>query len=1628
MRNGLIKILILILWLTTLKLCEAAIEPQHEFEKPGYNPGHAYDGIIPEETIDLFSGGLQISQRDIPAQNITGFDAFSKLLTRTYSSKIYRQVISPSCTPFGNLVEDDSIGLGWSLHFGRLWEPGTANPALELPDGSRHLFYADTVIPTRKISKSMWILEQGSNFYDACSPGPEQVCLRFPTSTTYTDTRGGPPGRLVSHASDWYLYHPSGYASAVKTTFSYEKFSGLIRPTQVTRACSSALITFIYSGAALDKIQYVFQGLTRIYDYTVITQGSVKLLDSVKSPEGKTYKYIYDSTTKELTRITISSDSTIGDSDDLDIDYTYQSQTFYVNPLFIDNACGRVVSSKKVTFADGSNDTWTYQIVTNSSSHITTVTDPRGNKRVVQFQGYGGIGNAVWKVGSILRDESFQGCCTSIVAQESTYLPGLVSSVSDPEAHDLDQMKIPLQTQSKTIHSQTGQDASVIISGHDRYGNPALKTEENFDHTTLRKTSYKYAHSDGLNGDDTTLEDKNFIRAVSEEKVLNPSNQVVNELDYTYFNSVGSSSFGLLNTSTLSNNEAGVGNVVKNFSFDSNRQLSQISEQMESGARTTSYVVQCGLVTDVNDSLTSTAGLIFDASVDTQKEVYTNTANANAFLTSYSYDDDKRLTFVDPPSGDSISILYNDSTKIVTILQGTASTTEIYDEYGRLKERQVKLTGVDSSRQTFSYDEIGNVIQESEKALNSTPVFNVSKTYDALNRVTSVSTVDGVTNYLYTGPDVKVQVNSELGVLTTEYIYDAANRLTKVKEPNGTITTYQYDEMDRLIRVDQPTQVRRFFYSSRGKLTSEIHPESGTTSYTYFRLGQMKSKTRQSMGAIQYTYDIRDRLKIINYPSDSDITFYYDGASVPGFTSQTYTNKKSHLTGMSDAAGTSTTIWPSFSSLDQTLKRDLYLNGITGAISLQYTYDSRGNLDSIQYPSGQTILIPRNDGNAISEITRTFSGLPDKDLLSSVSYNAVLLPKSLAYGNGMTVSISSDPRNRPDILQATVASLTKLSLDYRYNQRGLIDQIGTSQNGSAAQNRVLSYDNLGRIKTFQHSTSTLTYSYDNLGNLLSKSAPLGGSYNYVNNQITTISYSPPGSQLEVSPNGKRLEYDNDNRVKRVYDPAAPNVTDFRYIYDGHGNRIISQNFNIPEETKYFLYDEQGTLLSEISKYSSASFAVDKDYVNGPTGTVATIRYDQAPRKITAYNVTGSARVRIHWKDFYNTCRIAGVRIYGSTSSSGPFDLLNPSCPNTSYFYDDVNVQPGVQYFYKLRTVYTDGSESPDSVIVAHTYSTSAINQDGPFNNYTSAPIYYQVNDHLGTARIITNESGAVTGSFEYYPFGEVKSESGCLGGNERFTGKLLDQESGLQYFGARYLSNTLIRFVSVDPSALSFTPENPQSWNRYTYSLNNPVTKLDPNGEAAADVYEWFAGGAARLSAESSSSGSVTVDFLGNTVADLGLGLVSPLNIGTATGSAISEYGGVGDADANLRIAAAAAGDTGNAILTGLGLYGSVSGFLPKSGPYSHIPDHPSVGPGKDFTASQKGKFYAANRAKNSGAIRSDKSGKEVTRGKRHTKGVTPPESEAQVDHIVPKSKGGTNSGKNAQILSRKENLDKKNN
>ena len=97
------------------------------------------------------------------------------------------------------------------------------------------------------------------------------------------------------------------------------------------------------------------------------------------------------------------------------------------------------------------------------------------------------------------------------------------------------------------------------------------------------------------------------------------------------------------------------------------------------------------------------------------------------------------------------------------------------------------------------------------------------------------------------------------------------------------------------------------------------------------------------------------------------------------------------------------------------------------------------------------------------------------------------------------------------------------------------------------------------------------------------------------------------------------------------------------------------------------------------------------------------------------------------------------------------------------------------------------------------------------------------------------------------------------------------------------------------------------------------------------------------------------------------------------------------------------------------------------AGDYSNLKDSKYVGEGKKFTKAQKRQIIQENMRRNGGKIKSDMSGKELVPATQIKLNVTPDPLEVQIDHIKPRSSGGSNSYSNAQVLSREENIFKSN-
>ena len=175
-------------------------------------------------------------------------------------------------------------------------------------------------------------------------------------------------------------------------------------------------------------------------------------------------------------------------------------------------------------------------------------------------------------------------------------------------------------------------------------------------------------------------------------------------------------------------------------------------------------------------------------------------------------------------------------------------------------------------------------------------------------------------------------------------------------------------------------------------------------------------------------------------------------------------------------------------------------------------------------------------------------------------------------------------------------------------------------------------------------------------------------------------------------------------------------------------------------------------------------------------------------------------------------------------------------PDQNYFYDGAGLRvkkvasgTTTRYIFSGTKVIAEYTGTTPTLSKEYIYAGSQLL--ATLSN-TGIPTYHHP-DHL-SARVNTDSAGAVAGQQGHYPFGESWYSINTTT-KWQFTTYERDSESGLDYAMFRYDSTRLGRFATPDP--LAGTIWNPQSLNRYSYVLNDPVNLVDPLG---LDFDEWF--------------------------------------------------------------------------------------------------------------------------------------------------------------------------------------------
>jgi RHS repeat-associated protein len=292
-----------------------------------------------------------------------------------------------------------------------------------------------------------------------------------------------------------------------------------------------------------------------------------------------------------------------------------------------------------------------------------------------------------------------------------------------------------------------------------------------------------------------------------------------------------------------------------------------------------------------------------------------------------------------------------------------------------------------------------------------------------------------------------------------------------------------------------------------------------------------------------------------------------------------------------------------------------------------------------------------------------------------------------------------------------------------------------------------------------------------------------------------------------------FDYDDAGNIKKIGTTV--------YMYDSE-SRLKSEN--VGTQTQQALtYDGFGNILSITE--GSTSFTVGSDGASNRADVQSTAPNYLYGTYDGAGNMTSLA-ARTYTYDALNVMTKSTTdasRAYVYNANDERIGTINLTAPNGTEVSSQWTIRdPGGQV---LRRFWKLGSE--------WRWMQDYIYRDGKMlaseANDQFKTLHYHL-DHLGTPRLITGNGGVEVARHTYYPFGEeAPGTTPHVAEPKKFTGHERDS-GGLDYMHARFYDYSMGRFLSVDPIPNSVGLDAPQSWNRYSYALNNPVGNIDPDG------------------------------------------------------------------------------------------------------------------------------------------------------------------------------------------------------
>jgi RHS repeat-associated protein len=826
------------------------------------------------------------------------------------------------------------------------------------------------------------------------------------------------------------------------------------------------------------------------------------------------------------------------------------------------------------------------------------------------------------------------------------------------------------------------------------------------------------------------------------------------------------------------------------------------------------------------------------------------------------------------------------------------------------------------------------------------------------------------------------------GVKTALKFDDSLDRITEATKGVGlsaveTRTRFVYSDASRTITT----------YRSLDTLTDDAL----SSAITYDGLGRT-TQTRKSDGQgtiyVDMQYDDFHRVKQQTSPYRNGDTVYWNSTTFDGLgrtltqtapgsatTSYTYTD---NLTRITDPAS----IWRE-STLDGA-GRLVSVKEATGDIT-SYTYNALDNLLAVSQGS-QSRSFSYDSAGALVQATNPESGT------FGHYYDAAGNIAQTALPQGGTVTYTYDEIDRPRT--TTYSSSDTPDLDFTWDTSAKMRlHTARAQDDSAAlvsQTTFTSYDPLGRVLASSHQivgaadSFNFTYSYDLAGNLKVETYPSGRAVNthYTNgllisaltgtkggtlkNYLTGLSYTPFGALTQVTLGNnliERTDYLNglpQLRQIRLGDSGSATLRgDWQFRYCNYGaspffradscstnnGNVLGQIHTISGASfnQTYNYDSLSRLCSVRETASTIplgprtcgdhgspisgetwyqAFAHDR-YGNMATPTDPNVNvHPLTVRNLSDFNAANNRLTTLTGIWNYDT---AGnlTKHGGWTLAYDAANRMKTSQPSggsvTSYVYDADG----------RRVKKTTDGVSTYFVYDAFGQLAAEYSSAGPSG---SPDTHYLTTDHLGSTRLVTNQTGAVVSRHDYLPFGwelysgltgrtnghgYLTSPEGVPTPTQRFTGKERDSETRLDYFGARYYSAGPGRFTSADAPFADQHAGDPQSWNLYAYVRNMPLRLVDPTGRdavactpgdnACVDAYvKAGSTGAELISGFFKGGANVVVNISNaiNSVVDSALAPFSDFRFGQSEEIPMTETEVVGSVVGDAVLAVVTAGDS----------------------------------------------------------------------------------------------------------------------